>query len=151
VELFAGGAALFFMRPPAEVEVINDVNGELVNLYRVVKNHLEEFVRQFKYGLSSRQVFKWMQSTPSETLTDIQLEFPRRVRVVDRGCRTESLRYTHQLRSSPCVPWAFAVDARSARSEPGPARPLQWARTTSAPGERSRFGGAGVGAVRGTA
>ncbi len=72
VELFAGGAALFFMRPPAEVEVINDVNGDLVNLYRVVKNHLEEFVRQFKYGLSSRQVFKWMQATPSETLTDIQ-------------------------------------------------------------------------------
>lgn len=72
VELFAGGAALFFMRPPAEVEVINDVNGELVNLYRVVKNHLEEFVRQFKYGLTSRQMFKWAQSTPSETLTDIQ-------------------------------------------------------------------------------
>ncbi len=72
VEVFAGGAALYFMRPPAEVEVINDINGELVNLYRVVKNHLEEFVRQFKYALSSRDVFKWMQDTPPETLTDIQ-------------------------------------------------------------------------------
>jgi hypothetical protein len=37
-----------------------------------VKNHLEEFVRQFKYALASRQMFKWAQSTPSETLTDIQ-------------------------------------------------------------------------------
>ncbi|RFB73807.1 MULTISPECIES: DNA adenine methylase [unclassified Herbaspirillum] len=72
VEVFAGGAALYFLRPPAEVEVINDVNGELINLYRVVKNHLEEFVRQFKYALSSRQVFKWLQDTPTETLTDIQ-------------------------------------------------------------------------------
>lgn len=72
VEVFAGGAALYFMRPPAEVEVINDVNGELVNLYRVVKNHLEEFVRQFKYALSSRDVFKWLQQTPPHTLTDIQ-------------------------------------------------------------------------------
>ncbi len=72
VEVFAGGAALYFMRPPAEVEVINDINGELVNLYRVVKHHLEEFVRQFKYALSSRDVFKWLQQTPSETLTDIQ-------------------------------------------------------------------------------
>ncbi|MGI4846568.1 MAG: DNA adenine methylase [Janthinobacterium lividum] len=72
VEVFAGGAALYFMRPPAEVEVINDVNGELVNLYRVVKNHLEEFVRQFKYALSSRDVFKWLQETPPHTLTDIQ-------------------------------------------------------------------------------
>jgi DNA adenine methylase len=72
VEVFAGGAALYFLRPPADVEVINDVNGDLVNLYRVVKHHLEEFVRQFKYALSSRDVFKWTQATPPETLTDIQ-------------------------------------------------------------------------------
>lgn len=72
VEVFAGGAALYFLRPPAEVEVINDINGELVNLYRVVQCHLEEFVRQFKWALSSREVFKWAQITRPETLTDIQ-------------------------------------------------------------------------------
>lgn len=72
VEVFAGGAALYFLRPPAEVEVINDVNGDLVNLYRVVQRHLEEFVRQFKWALSSRQVFKWLQDTRPETLTDIE-------------------------------------------------------------------------------
>lgn len=73
VEVFAGGAALFFLRPiPAKTEVLNDINGELVNLYRVVQNHLEEFVRQFKWALSSRQVFKWLQDTRPETLTDIQ-------------------------------------------------------------------------------
>lgn len=72
VEVFAGGAALYFLRPPAEVEVINDINGDIVNLYRVVQNHLEEFVRQFKWALSSREIFKWLQETPSQTLTDIQ-------------------------------------------------------------------------------
>jgi len=73
VEPFAGGAALFFMRPaPASVEVLNDINGDLINLYRVVQCHLEEFVRQFKWALSSRQVFKWLQETRPETLTDIQ-------------------------------------------------------------------------------
>lgn len=73
VEPFAGGAALYFLRPvPAEVEVLNDINGDLVNLYRVVQHHLEEFVRQFKWALSSRQVFKWLQETRPETLTDIQ-------------------------------------------------------------------------------
>jgi DNA adenine methylase len=72
VEVFAGGAALYFMRQPARVEVINDVNGELVRLYRVVQNHLEEFVRQFKWALSSREIFKWLQDTPPESLTDIQ-------------------------------------------------------------------------------
>lgn len=72
VEVFAGGAALYFARQPADVEVINDINGELVNLYRVVQHHLEEFVRQFKWALSSRQVFRWMQEQPTAPLTDIQ-------------------------------------------------------------------------------
>lgn len=72
VEVFSGGAALYFLRPPAQVEVLNDLNGDLVNLYRVVKCHLEEFVRQFKWALSSRELFKWLQDTPPETLTDIQ-------------------------------------------------------------------------------
>lgn len=72
VEVFAGGAALYFLRPPAAVEVINDINGDVVTLYRVVKHHLEEFVRQFKWALSSREIFKWTQDTPPETLTDIQ-------------------------------------------------------------------------------
>lgn len=85
VEPFAGGAALFFLRPvPAEVEVLNDVNGELVNLYRVVQNHLEEFVRQFKWALSSRQVFKWLQMTRPEH-ADLRRE--RRKRRADLRAR----------------------------------------------------------------
>jgi len=54
------------------VEVLNDINGDLVTLYRVVQNHVEEFVRQFKWALSSRQVFEWQKMTRPETLTDIQ-------------------------------------------------------------------------------
>ena len=72
VEPFCGAAALYFLKTPSKIEVINDINGELVNLYRVVKHHLEEFVRQFKWALVSRQIFKWLQDTPEETLTDIQ-------------------------------------------------------------------------------
>jgi hypothetical protein len=61
------------MRPQAApVEVLNDINGDLVTLYRVVQHHLEEFVRQFKWALSSRQVFEWQKMTRPETLTDIQ-------------------------------------------------------------------------------
>jgi len=72
VEPFAGAAALFFHKAPSKVEVLNDVNGELVNLYRVVQHHLEEFVRQFKWALTSRKVFEWAQMSRPETLTDIQ-------------------------------------------------------------------------------
>ncbi|MGY1120724.1 DNA adenine methylase [Klebsiella pneumoniae] len=72
VEPFCGAAALYFLKTPSKTEVINDINGELVNLYRVVKHHLEEFIRQFKWALVSRQIYKWLQDTPEETLTDIQ-------------------------------------------------------------------------------
>jgi len=69
--VFASGAAIFFARHPADVDVLNDVNGDLINLYRVVTHHLEEFVRQFKWALMSRQVFKWLQETRLETLPDV--------------------------------------------------------------------------------
>lgn len=72
VEPFCGAAALYFMKQPSRVEVINDVNSDLVNLYRVVQHHLEEFVRQFKWSLVSREIFKWCQATPDVILTDIQ-------------------------------------------------------------------------------
>lgn len=72
VEPFCGAAALFFMKEPAETEVLNDINGDLIRLYRVVQHHLEEFIRQFKWALVSREMFKWLQITPPETLTDIQ-------------------------------------------------------------------------------
>ncbi|MBN3794581.1 DNA adenine methylase [Burkholderia sp. Ac-20392] len=72
VEVFAGGAALYFMRPPAKVEVVNDINGELINLYRVVQHHVDEFVRQFNWAFTSRELFGWLKHTIPEALTDIQ-------------------------------------------------------------------------------
>jgi DNA adenine methylase len=73
VELFAGGAALFFLRPePAKCEVLNDLHRELVCLYRCVQHHLEELVRQFRWALVSREMFRWAQLQHVDTLTDIQ-------------------------------------------------------------------------------
>ena len=72
VEAFAGGAALLFARDPAPVEVLNDINGELVRLYRCVQHHLDELVRQFRWALTSREMFRWAQLQHPETLTDIQ-------------------------------------------------------------------------------
>ena len=72
VEPCCGAAALFFLKEPAPSEILNDINGDLVTLYRVLQHHPEEFLRQFKWALSSRQLFRWLQLTPAETLTDIQ-------------------------------------------------------------------------------
>lgn len=72
VEPFAGGAALFFLKRPSKVEVLNDCNNDLITLYRVLQYHLEEFCKHFKWALISRRIFEWLKITPPETLTDIQ-------------------------------------------------------------------------------
>lgn len=72
VEPFAGGAALFFLKAPSDVEVLNDINGELINLYRVVKHHREALLEQFRWMPISRQTYLSHHATPTETLTDIQ-------------------------------------------------------------------------------
>lgn len=73
VEPFCGAAALFFLREHrTKVEVLNDIHGELINLYRVVQHHLDEFMRHFRWALSSRQLFEWAKMAEPQTLTDIQ-------------------------------------------------------------------------------
>lgn len=72
VEVFAGAAWLLFRKPPSKTEIINDINGDLVCLYRVVQNHLEEFVRYFRWALISRGEFDRLKNVAPETLTDIQ-------------------------------------------------------------------------------
>jgi DNA adenine methylase len=71
-EVFAGAAWLLFRKPESKVEIINDINADLVTFYRVVKNHLEEFVRYLKWILVSRDEFARFREEDPETLTDIQ-------------------------------------------------------------------------------
>lgn len=72
VEVFAGAAWVLFRKPESKVEVINDINSDLITLYIVLQNHLEEFVRYYKWSLISREEFTRLQLVPPETLTDIQ-------------------------------------------------------------------------------
>lgn len=56
-EAFAGGAALFFAKPPSPVEVINDTNGQLVSFYHCLQNRFEQLSRLVELTLHSRKQF----------------------------------------------------------------------------------------------
>ncbi len=72
-EVFAGAAWVFFTKAESKVEVINDLDSDLVSFYRCVQSHLEEFLKQFKWLLSSREWFHdWKAQIESPGLTDIQ-------------------------------------------------------------------------------
>jgi len=58
IEVFGGGASvLFSSEKHAPVEVYNDANGELVNLFRCIKYHREELQKEIRYYLNSREMF----------------------------------------------------------------------------------------------
>ena len=73
VEAFAGGASVFFAKEPSKAEVINDIDRDVVTLYRVIKHHPEELYRQYKYCLTSRAEFEREKNdVNADGLTDIQ-------------------------------------------------------------------------------
>lgn len=49
-EPFAGAAWMLFRKPESPVEVINDLNRDIITLYRCLQWHLEEFVRFRNWG-----------------------------------------------------------------------------------------------------
>lgn len=72
-EAFTGAGWVFFRKPQIRLESLNDINGDLVAFYRVLQNHLEEFCRQFKWLLTSRELFDDFKSQQeARGLTDIQ-------------------------------------------------------------------------------
>lgn len=71
-EPFAGAAWVLFKKPESMVEVINDINKDVITLYRCLQWHLEEFVRYFKWVLVAREEFERLKKADPETLTDIQ-------------------------------------------------------------------------------
>jgi DNA adenine methylase len=54
-EPFFGGGAVFFAKAPAPVEVINDINGELINFYKVLKEDYKNLSKEIKSTLHSRE------------------------------------------------------------------------------------------------
>lgn len=70
-EPFAGSAALFFAKERAQCEVINDSNGELSNLYRVIQYHRDAFIDLLTWFLTSREMFDRLNHTEPQHLTDI--------------------------------------------------------------------------------
>lgn len=57
-EPFFGGGALFFAKPPSEVEIINDKNSEVVNFFRVAKTKFDALQKEIRASLHSRELYK---------------------------------------------------------------------------------------------
>lgn len=53
-EAFCGGAAVLYAKPPVAAEIINDLNGELINLYCVAKAYAPLLIAEIGRTLHAR-------------------------------------------------------------------------------------------------
>jgi DNA adenine methylase len=67
VELFSGAAWVMFGKPVemSKSEVLNDLDGELVNFWRVVKHRSAEFTEAASWLLASRELFEEWRPLPN--------------------------------------------------------------------------------------
>ena len=98
VEVFGGAAALLLNKPASLIEVYNDLDSQLVNLFEVIRNDVEAFLRRADFLLYSRELYQRWQNDIEEGL---QPEDP-----VERA-----VRFWYVIRSAfgahPSKGWAF--------------------------------------------
>lgn len=70
VEAFAGGLAVLLAKERSQIEVVNDIDGDLVNFYRCVRFHPDPLVAELEFVLNSREEFEDFRAQPG--LTDLQ-------------------------------------------------------------------------------
>lgn len=72
-EPFVGMGGVFFRRTAApKSEVINDRNGEVVNLFRILQRHYPQFMDTLKFQITSRREFERLKACDPATLTDLE-------------------------------------------------------------------------------
>lgn len=72
VEPFFGAGWVYFGKEPSKVEVINDIDKEVINMFRMIKYHAPEIERVLEYEFSGRDMFEEYKHCTVEYLTEIQ-------------------------------------------------------------------------------
>lgn len=85
-EPFGGSAAVLINRSPSPIETYNDLDGEIVNFFRVLREHKEELLEQIGLTPFSKEEFEKAIADSPEPLSDI--ERARRFFIRARQVRT---------------------------------------------------------------
>jgi DNA adenine methylase len=85
-EPFGGSAAVLINRPPAPVETYNDIDGDVANFFRVLRDQKEALIEAIGLTPFSREEFEVAIEESSDSLTD--LERARRFFIRARQVRT---------------------------------------------------------------
>lgn len=79
VEPFAGSAAVFFRKHPSPIEVLNDLDGSVINFFRVLRAQPDALIRAIELTPFARDEYyeSWQYSAkPSITAAKISVHSP---------------------------------------------------------------------------
>lgn len=72
-EPFVGMGGVFFRRDrKPKTEVINDISGDVANLFRILQRHYPQFIETLRFQLTSRREFERLSASNPSTLTDLE-------------------------------------------------------------------------------
>lgn len=72
-EPFVGMGGVFFRRRLVpKCEVINDISGDVITLFRILQRHYPQFMETLKFQITSRREFERLKSCDPSTLTDLE-------------------------------------------------------------------------------
>ena len=72
VEPFGGAAWVLFGKSPSPIEILNDIDEELINFFRVVRDRPEELMASFDLELVSRAEFRRLAEADPRSLSEIK-------------------------------------------------------------------------------
>ncbi len=73
VEPFVGMGGVFLRRTwKPRLEVMNDLNGEITNLFRILQRHYPQFMEVMRFQVTSRREFERLRKCDPDTLTDLE-------------------------------------------------------------------------------
>ena len=72
IEPFFGGGSVFFYKPRSDFNVVNDINGELVNFFRVLRDEPEELIRKIMLTPYARDEFLAAAAEDTSGMDDVE-------------------------------------------------------------------------------
>ena len=104
IEVFCGAAHVTLARKPAFIEVINDLDGDISNAFRIIREHPNELLRQMEWYVASREEYERLVKVDGELLTDVQ-----RAVVFLYANRFSNHRKAY-IKYGPTARWGWATD-----------------------------------------
>lgn len=101
VEPFFGAGWIYFGKEKSQVEVINDIDRELVNLFRMLKEHPGEVERLLQYEFVSRDKFKSYKECNIKELTEIQRAV-RYLYIINNSFASKGVSFGYGALREPC-------------------------------------------------